>query len=182
MAPESTQRVPGREVTVLGLTPVFERIKAIETEYAQLHVERRADSPIAKLPQARQVRPHTDEAFEVVCQYIQASYLFSEVAADRTMMEELAVQMNRAATEFKATHKGSASLKKTAEEKRMEKMLRAFETENSFAPGALKLTGKTAKGEGNAKLYELVLLSGDSIWVKVEKDKLVKVAAPVSTD
>ena len=64
----------------------------------------------------------------------------------------------------------------------MEKMLRAFEQKSSFAPGALKLTGKTAKGADHAKLYELVSLSGESIWVKVDGGKLVKVDAPASVD
>ncbi len=169
------------EVTVLGLTPVFERIKAIETEYASLHVERRADASIDQLPQAREVRPRTDQALEVVSQYIEASYLFSTDANDRKMIEDLVAQMNRAATEFKGTHKASVAQKKAAAEKQMEKMIRAFETENGFAPGALKLTGKTAKGEGNAKLYELKSSAEETIWVKVEKNKLVKVPAPAQT-
>ena len=53
--------------------------------------------------------------------------------------------------------------------------LPAFEQENGFAPGTLSLTGKTAKGEDGAKLYELKSTSGDSFWVKVEDGKLVKV-------
>lgn len=162
------------EVTLLGLTPVVTGLKTVNDEFAKLHKERRADETKSKLPAAIDVRPQSDQIVEVVFQYIQASYLLSTDSNDRQMMEELAAQLNNAMTDFKATHKASAALKKTAEEKRMEKMLRAFEQENSFAPGALKLTGKTAKGADGAKLYELKSTSGDTFWVKVEDGKLVK--------
>ena len=167
------------KVTVLGLAPVFARLKAIETEYAKLQTERRAAASVNKLPQAREVRPHTDEAFEVVCQHIQASYLFTNVATDRTLIENLVAQMNRAAADFTGTHKQSAAQKKSAaDKKKVEELLPAFEASEGFAPGTLKLTGKTAKGEGNVKLYELVSLSGNILWVKIDGDKLVKVEAP----
>ena len=170
------------DVTLLGLTPVVTGLKTVNDEFAKLHKERRAESAKSKLPAAAEIRPQSDQVVEVVCQYIQASYLLSTDSNDRQMMEELAAQINNAMTDFRTTHKTSAALKKTAEEKRMEKMLRAFEQENGFAPGALKPTGKTAKGEGHAKLYELKSSAETSIWVKVEKNKLVKVPAPAATE
>ncbi|MGP1481767.1 MAG: hypothetical protein ACTTJL_08775, partial [Hoylesella enoeca] len=68
-----------------------------------------------------------------------------------------------------------AGEKKPGDKKTVEKLLPAFEQENGFAPGTLSLTGKTAKAEDGTKLYELKSASGDSIWVKVEDGKLVKV-------
>ena len=73
----------------------------------------------------------------------------------------------------------SAANQAAREKKDLERLLPEFEKAQGFAPHSLTLTGKTAKGADHAKLYELVSLSGESVWVKVEKDKLVKVAAPV---
>ena len=64
------------------------------------------------------------------------------------------------------------------EKKKIQELLPAFEKANGWAPGSLSLTGNTAKGADHAKLYELKSSAEESIWVKVEKDKLVKVPAP----
>ena len=183
------------EVTALSLTPVITQLKTVNNEFQQVYKARQEKTMDLKLPSSKEIRPQTDAAFSVVCQYIEASYLFSEVAADRELIERLVDRMNQEADRFKATHKLSASLKKpagekkpgdkkkpAADEKAVEKLLPAFEQENGFAPGALSLTGKTAKGEGNVKLYELKSSAEESIWVKVEKDKLVKVPAPAATE
>ena len=183
------------EVTALGLTPVQEQIKTINGKYQQLYASRQEKTMDLKLPSSREVRPQTDAAFSVVCQYIEASYLFATTIEDRELIERLVDRMNQEADRFKATHKLSAALKKAAGEKKpgdkkkpaddtkaVEKLLPEFEKAEGFAPGALKLTGKTAKGEGNAKLYELKSSAEETIWVKVEKDKLVKVPAPAATE
>lgn len=162
------------EVTALGLTPVLAELKTVNDEYEQLRVARRKESIAATLPSATEVRPQTDEAFELVSQYIQASYLFSTDSNDRQMMVDLVNEMNQISADFKATHKSGESLKKPKDVKQVEKLLPAFEQENGWAPGSLKLTGKTAKGEDGAKLYELKSTSGDTFWVKVEDGKLVK--------
>lgn len=170
------------EVTALSLTPVITQLKTVNNEFQQVYKARQEKTMDLKLPSSKEIRPQTDVAFSVVCQYIEASYLFSEVAADRELIERLVDRMNQEADRFKATHKQSAAQKKkpgdkkkpAADEKAVEKLLPAFEQENGFAPGALKLTGKTAKGEDGAKLYELKSTSGDTFWVKVEDGKLVK--------
>ena len=64
------------------------------------------------------------------------------------------------------------------ETEKIQELLPAFEKANGWAPGSLSLTGNTAKGADHAKLYELKSSAEESIWGKVEKDKLVKVPAP----
>ena len=95
--------------------------------------------------------------------------------------------MNHATDVTLASHNLGQAQKKLAKEKNsaekeLKKLLPAFEASEGFAPHSLTLTGKTAKGADHAKLYELVSLSGDSIWIKVEKDQLVKVAAPAAVE
>ena len=167
------------EIAALGLTPVVTALKTVNDEFQRVYKARQEKTMDLKLPPLAEVRPQTDAIFAAVCRYIEASHLFSEVAADRTMIERLVDRINQEADRFKATHKLSASLKLSAKEKKeVEKLLPAFESAQGFAPHSLSLTGKTAKDSDHAKLYELVSLSGESIWVKIEGGKLVKVPAP----
>ena len=175
------------EVTMLGMTPVVTELKPVNEAYERLTAERGAENVGAQLPASNIIRPETDEQFAVICQHIEAAYIVAKTDEDRTLIFDLAELMNRATDETLAAHnlgqaQKKSSKEKKAAEKEVAKLLPAFEQENGFAPGALSLTGKTAKGAGNAKLYELVSLSGESVWVKVEGGKLVKVDAPVSTD
>ena len=68
------------------------------------------------------------------------------------------------------------------ETKKIQELLPAFEKANGWAPGSLSLTGNTAKGADHAKLYELKSSAEETIWVKVEGGKLVKVPAPAATE
>ncbi len=95
--------------------------------------------------------------------------------------------MNHATDVTLASHNLGQAQKKLAKEKKsaekeLKKLLPAFEASEGFAPHSLTLTGKTAKGEGNAKLYELKSSAEETIWVKVEGGKLVKVPAPAATE
>ncbi|WP_311442819.1 DUF6261 family protein [Hoylesella enoeca] len=173
----------GSEVTALGLAPVTTQLKSVNDEFQQTYATRQEKAVERKLPALTEVRPQTDAVFAAVCRYIEASYLFATTDEDRTMIERLVDRMNQESEHFKTTHKQSVAQKKKGDgekkpstnKKTVEKLLPAFEEENGFAPGTLSLTGKTAKAEDGTKLYELVSLSGESIWVKVEDGKLVKV-------
>ena len=175
------------EVTALGMTPVVTELKTVNEAYERLMKVRGAEDVGAKLPASNKVRPATDEQFAEICQHIEAAYIVAKTDEDRTLIFNLAEQMNHATDVTLASHNLGQAQKKLAKEKKaaekeLKKLLPAFEASEGFAPGALKLTGKTAKGEDHAKLYELVSLSGESIWVKVEGGKLVKVPAPAAVE
>ena len=171
------------EITALGLAPVTTQLKSVNDEFQQTYTTRQEKAVERKLPALTEVRPQTDAVFAAVCRYIEASYLFATTDEDRALIERLVDRMNQESEHFKTTHKQSVAQKKKGDgekkpstnKKTVEKLLPAFEEENGFAPGTLSLTGKTAKDEDGAKLYELKSASGASIWVKVEDGKLVKV-------
>ena len=171
------------EVIVLGLKPVTTKLATLNNEFQQVYKTRQEKTMDLKLPSSKEVRAQTDAVFSVICLYIEASYVFATTKEDHALIERLVDRMNQEADRFKATHKQSVAQKKKGDgekkpstnKKTVEKLLPAFEEENGFAPGTLSLTGKTAKDEDGTKLYELKSASGDSIWVKVEDGKLVKV-------
>ena len=175
------------EITALGMTPVVTELKTVNEAYEQLMKERVAADIGVKLPSSKKIRPETDEQFAVICQHIEAAYIVAKTDEDRTMIFNLAEKMNRASDVTQTAHSQGQAQKKLAKEKKaaekeLKKLLPAFEASEGFAPHSLTLTGKTAKGADHAKLYELVSLSGESVWVKVEGGKLVKVPAPAATD
>ena len=167
------------EVTALGMTPVVAELKTVNEAYEQLSAERRQEGVGAKLPASNIIRPATDEQFAVICQHIEAAYIVAKTDEDRTLIFDLVELMNSATDETLAAHNlGQAQKQSAAEKKKIQELLPAFEKANGWAPGSLSLTGNTAKGADHAKLYELKSSAEETIWVKVEKDKLVKVAAP----
>ena len=97
----------GAEVAALGLTMVINELRTVNDAYEQLRGQRRADAVANQLPPSRVVRPQTDEAFEVVCQYIQAAYLFATADDDKQMIATLVDGMNKITAEFKASHNES---------------------------------------------------------------------------
>ena len=55
----------------------------------------------AKLPLISVVRPQTDAALEVVCQYIQVAYITAATADDKALLEQLVDRMNATSEAFK---------------------------------------------------------------------------------
>lgn len=161
------------EVMTLGMTGVVAELKTVNEAYERLMKQRGADDVDAKLPASNKVRPETDEQFAVICQHIEAAYIVAKTDVERKMIFDLVALMNSATDETLASHNQGQAQKKSAEGKRLEKMLRTFETENGWAPNALSFTGKTAKDESGTKLYE-VKSTGELFWVKIDKGKLVK--------
>ena len=60
----------------------------------------------------RRVRPKTDELYELICQYVQAAYLFAEKDEDRAAILRLVNYMNQTTKDFKTTHRKSVSQKR----------------------------------------------------------------------
>ena len=89
------------EVTTLGLNDEFDNLFKLNEEFEKLHVSRRVENTDTKLPLASVIRPQTDAALEVVCQYIQAAYNSATSADDKALLERLADHMNATSNDFK---------------------------------------------------------------------------------
>ena len=106
------------EVTALGLAALLAQLKTVNEEYKKLDAQRRSDLVAAKLPDARSVRRQTDADFEVICQCIQASYMLAANNADKELILTLVNEMNRVASDLKASHKASAAQRKPKDKKK----------------------------------------------------------------
>ena len=177
------------DVALLGLTPLVVELAQSNDLFYKLAEARIDNQALVVLGQMKVLRAASDEAYRVLVRKVNAL----AVIEGETAYADFIDKMNAEIKHYKeqamsrpskpAGEKKPGDKKKPADdEKAVEKLLPAFEQSEGFAPGALSLTGKTAKGEGNTKLYELVSLSGESVWVKVEGGKLVKVDAPAPTE
>ena len=88
------------EVTTLGLNDEFDNLFKLNEEFEKLHVSRRVENTDTKLPLASAIRPQTDAALEVVCQYIQAAYNSATSADDKALLERLADHMTATPNDF----------------------------------------------------------------------------------
>lgn len=89
------------EVATLGLNDEFDNLFKLNEEFEKLHVGRRVEKTNEKLPQASVIRPQTDAALEVVCQYIQSAYNSATSADDKALLERLVDHMNATSDDFK---------------------------------------------------------------------------------
>ena len=72
---EDDMKTKTADIAAVGLTDVLTRLHTVNEEYEKLRTDRRIQTSDEKLPTAQQVRPLTDAAYDVVCQYIQSAYL-----------------------------------------------------------------------------------------------------------
>jgi len=122
------------EVTALGLTALLTQLKTVNEEYKKFDAQRRSDLVAAKLPDARSARRQTDADFEVICQCIQASYMLAATKEDKALILTLVNEMNRVASDLKASHKASVAQRKPKDKKK---------------PGDGKTPGKPDEKPGN---------------------------------
>ena len=106
------------EVTALGLAGLLTQLKTLNEDYRKLDAQRRSDSVASKLPNARSVRRQTDADFEVICQCIQASYMLAATKEDKALILTLVNEMNRVASDLKASHNASAAQRKPKDKKK----------------------------------------------------------------
>ena len=106
------------EVTALGLAGLLTQLKTLNEEYRKLDAQRRSDLVAAKLPDARSARRQTDADFEVICQCIQASYMLAATKEDKALILTLVNEMNRVASDLKASHKASVAQRKPKDKKK----------------------------------------------------------------
>jgi len=105
------------DIAAVGLTSTFTQLHTTNEAYEKLRMERRTDSADTKLPTAQQIRPIADEAYEIVCQYIQAAYLYATADEDNALIEQLVNRMNKVTVDLKATHRQSLAQRKAADKK-----------------------------------------------------------------
>ena len=103
------------DVTAVGLTATVTALHTANEDYKKLLMQRRGEQSDSKLPPMSKVRPKTDAAYEVVCQYIQAAYIYATTEEDKAMIERLVRHMNKTSADYKALHNQSLAQKKAAE-------------------------------------------------------------------
>lgn len=99
------------DVQLLGLAPTVARLKTVNKEYQDLQTERMTLRVESKLPSAREIRPRTDAAYELICCYVFASYVLGTPEV-RTTIESLILRMNQLIGEAKTAYNLSLGQKK----------------------------------------------------------------------
>lgn len=183
------------ELTTLGLAPVIGKLRDLNQDYERISAIRRKEAAQAILPSASQVRPETDKAFECVCQHIQAAYLYAATADDEKLIADMVAHLNQTSADFNTTYRASVAHRKLAAKKKpqdekkkpqeaapdaqewrkaLEPLLRQYEEENGFSPGALALTGQQ-KITPQGVAYELsVKDTGQTLWVVQKEDRICR--------
>ena len=171
------------EMTALSLAPVVAELKAVNEKFQTVYKERQVKAVDEKLPALKEVRTMTDDVFDVVCRYIEASYLLAATDEDRSLIERLVDQINQEVDHFKTAHKQSVAQKKAAPRptaKEREEMLKkgfaALEERLKLEKGSLSFTGKT-EGRGSKRHYQLAIKGQTEadgtpkmMWVGMNKD------------
>ena len=169
------------EMTALSLAPVVAELKAVNEKFQTVYKERQVKAVDEKLPALKEVRTMTDDVFDVVCRYIEGSYLLAATDEDRSLIERLVDQINQEVDHFKTAHKQSAAQKKPSaavkeREEKLKAAIPAFAEKAGYDEGALTYTGK-GKGAGMKRQYELAIKDRKTadgkpatIWVVMGKD------------
>ena len=169
------------EMTALSLAPVVAELKAVNEKFQTVYKERQVKAVDEKLPALKEVRTMTDDVFDVVCRYIEGSYLLAATDEDRSLIERLVDQINQEVDHFKTAHKQSAAQKKPSaavkeREEKLKAAIPAFAGKAGYDEGSLTYTGK-GKGAGMKRQYELAIKDRKTadgkpatIWVGVNKD------------
>ena len=169
------------EMTALSLVPVMAELKAVNEKFQTVYKERQVKAVDEKLPALKEVRTMTDDVFDVVCRYIEGSYLLAATDEDRSLIERLVDQINQEVDHFKTAHKQSAAQKKPSaavkeREEKLKAAIPAFAGKAGYDEGSLTYTGK-GKGAGMKRQYELAIKDRKTadgkpatIWVVMGKD------------
>ena len=169
------------EMTALSLAPVVAELKAVNEKFQTVYKERQVKAVDEKLPALKEVRTMTDDVFDVVCRYIEGSYLLAATDEDRSLIERLVDQINQEVDHFKTAHKQSAAQKKPSaavkeREEKLKAAIPAFAGKAGYDEGSLTYTGK-GKGAGMKRQYELAIKDRKTadgkpatIWVVMAKD------------
>ena len=93
------------DIATLGLTDSFTQLYSLNDEYIALQKMRSLAGADSQLPVASTVRPLTDAAYEIVCQYILSAYLTATTDDDKALFDQLVDRMNKISRETRATQR-----------------------------------------------------------------------------
>ena len=113
------EKHPG-EVATLGLMPVLAELYTVNDAFEKLRTDRRMETADSKLPNAREIRPKTDELFARICLYVLSANLHALTDDDKALLSNLITCMNQISSDFRTTFKEGQAQKKAAEKKRKE--------------------------------------------------------------
>ena len=105
------------DIATLGLTASFTQLYTINDEYIELQKTRSLAGADSQLPLASTVRPLTDAAYEIVCQYILSAYLTATTDDDKALFDQLVDRMNKISRETRATQRPMHAQRKPKEPK-----------------------------------------------------------------
>ena len=98
--------------------PVLAELYTVNDAFEKLRTDRRMETADSKLPNARMIRPKTDEAFANVCLYILSANLHASIQEDKTLFSTLITRMNQVSSDFRTMFKESQAQKKAAAKKK----------------------------------------------------------------
>ena len=105
------------DIATLGLTASFTQLYSLNDEYIALQKMRSLAGADSQLPLASTVRPLTDAAFNIVCQYILSAYLNATTEDDKALFDQLVDRMNKISRETRATQRQMHAQRKPKEPK-----------------------------------------------------------------
>ena len=109
------------DIATLGLTASFTQPYTINDEYIELQKTRSLAGADSQLPLASTVRPLTDAAFNIVCQYILSAYLNATTDDDKALFDQLVDRMNKISRETRATQRQMHAQRKPKDPKKPDK-------------------------------------------------------------
>lgn len=94
------------QITILGLTSIVSTLDTMNKRNEAIRNSSTKTSTANEIEDIKIVREHTDACYQLICDYVYASLLLSNVAKDCTAIEGLIDRINQTITEFKAMYKG----------------------------------------------------------------------------
>lgn len=160
------------QVAVLGLKPFVEGMKVMNDKVREALSNRNTERSKQTMGAMKQARTKTDQAYTALIKRINA---YAEIEGDADYKDFIA-EVNTQIKRFKK----EVIVKQTSEEKLLLKYLPDFEKELNYAPKILSYTGIKRRSLEKHFVYQLMVNkdANNVIWVKVEKEKLVKTSTP----
>lgn len=102
------------EVQRLDLEETLRVLKAQNEEYQALMTRRSQEQQITRRPPMSEVRPETDEAYAMVCRYVEASYLLTKTREVREKIYDLVLHINQTTARHRAGFRESRTKRRLA--------------------------------------------------------------------
>lgn len=159
-------------VTLLGLKPFLDGMRAANLKVRDALSNRNTAHSKQAIGAMKNARAKTDQAYTALIKRINA---YAEIEGDADYKDFIA-EVNTQIKRFKK----EVIVKQTSEEKLLLKYLPDFEKELNYAPKILSYTGIKRRSLEKYFVYQLMVNkdANNVIWVKVEKEKLVKTSTP----